>query len=279
MQLIMKTQILIFFSLISSHIVVAQKYISLEELNSKYDVKEYNFSLSSFGIERAFEVYNIERGEDLLLITILPDLKDGYDWIEVQKSELQEENFVSYRYLIDKLEVNNNLSNKYFLVKKIGDQIFRARLTNLQLFKIVNLSDEDIQISGKNVLNLGGKQITKEQVYIKYKKQFPDKVFLFENGFGIPSYLESVYLYDVQLINNEQVYFFWVFNTYGGIGNLAYVKGKGIVAGRYPYYFSLKTGGKIAVSNEPSYLLRKVWDKNDAENKMMWAKELFPERQ
>ena len=106
-----------------------------------------------------------------------------------------------------------------------------------------------------------------------YKKVVPFLAFPLDEddlGFLIPDILESTYLSNIEDKLGNKIYYFYQFCNARYIGELAYIKDKGIVAGAYYDYFYTK--GK-----------RDSWDgdwaklTHDGKRHLLWAEELKKE--
>lgn len=265
--------------------VFGQRYIHLDNLLENYNAKKYTLSLKTYGIDREFEIYNVFRADQLIVFSVLPDLDNDTDWQKIQYQDYTGQNMISFYELISELaEQGNSSDGDYLLVKSTDKGYFVAKKTRIDIFTIVNLPTE-FQFSANNILNLGQKCISPQGLKQIFKKKFPDKVFPSEEVKSgmiyFPPYLESIYLSDIQEVDGEKRYHFWRYCTEYKPEKFVYIEGKGIVAITYDYYFSFPTRGKIVPYDEKSkrYQLKKIWAQNYSEGKIMWAKELFPEKQ
>jgi len=132
----------------------------------------------------------------------------------------------------------------------------------------------DIQVATKNFI-LNTNQPIKPMNILKenYKKVVPFLTFPLDEddlGFLIPDILESTYLSNIEDKLGNKIYYFYQFCNARYIGELAYIKDKGIVAGAYYDYFYTK--GK-----------RDSWDgdwaklTHDGKRHLLWAEELKKE--
>lgn len=277
--------IILFFLFLVCQISFGQRYISLDNLTEKHNVKRYTLSLKTYGIDREFEIYNVFRGDQLIVFSILPDLDSDSDWQKIEYKNYSGQNMISLYKLISELAQQGNTGvGHYLLVKSTNEGSFVAKTTRIDVFTIVDFPAE-FQFSENNILNLGQKCILPQELKQVFKDKYPNEVFpsdeMSSGMIYFPTYLESVYLSDIQEVNNEKMYYFWNYNVDYKPEKFVYMQDRGIVAITYNYYFSFPTRGKIVPYDKKSkrYKLKKIWSENYSEEKIMWAKELFPEKQ
>lgn len=289
----MKTLILLFF--FCGQFLYAQPYILLEDLEKEYIIKQYTLNAKKmYGFDAEVEMYNLYKKNpkilmhqnDILLISILPSIENNIRWEMVSDEDIQSK-ILPQKDLENIFKKNPNF-NQYQLVKKIDGIFYRSLYCLVQYFYVVNHSDI-LYTTTQNAINIGQKIITYQDV----RKVYPDKNRNpMENKGEFLEFKRHIYLSKIEEINNEKAYHFWTlddwkrgvawgkggdysgyidlpltsvehYNYHRGIDRFVYIKEKGIVAGSYDFYFDeIPLGFKRVVRSD-----------------MMWAKELFPEKQ
>lgn len=268
-----------------------KKYILLDSLQSKYKVEKYTLNTKSlYKVDTEVEVYNVMKGDVILLISILPDIQNNKTkWEKIDWEEINDKIF-SFRkiekqileltqpHLPEHYELKSKDFNTYFLVKREKKGYYKARFCLLEWFYIVDFKPYVNISQTKNcILNLGQTPITRVNFEYVEKKE----------DFFVPAYLKNIYLSNIEEKDSEKLYRFWTFdgwnvqdwyNDHRGIDRFAYIPSKGIVGGSYDFYFGFKSpwGGKYAIDIK---LTPEQWKENREQEKIMWAKELFPEKQ
>ncbi|MDO5608341.1 MAG: hypothetical protein Q4G08_07805 [Capnocytophaga sp.] len=289
----MKYKIFIFgflFTLFLKAQTEEQKYILLESLHQNHDVKKYTLNAKKlYGVDVEIDVYNIMKENRLLLISVLPDLEKGKTWEEI-KIETIEESIIStdrithriinflYTDITAKKYIPLKEFNAYVVLKKKGNKYYKSKLSLFEWFLIVDYPS-GIDFSGREfVINLGTLPSSMQEVEEKTKyKLYPTIDFL-------PDYLRTIYLSEKE----NDVYRFWTFNCWNvsdgynvqrGIDRFAYIPGKGIVGGSYDFYFWFKNPRRTRKYKYEVNLSPEQWRQNMYDEKIMWSKELFPEKQ
>ncbi|MFJ1263097.1 hypothetical protein ACILDS_10455 [Capnocytophaga canis] len=89
----MKTKLLIILFLYSflGFSQSEKSYVLLDSLASKYQVNKYTLNTNKlYGVHTEVEMYNILRGEIILLISVLPNLYNNQPkWKEIQWQEIK----------------------------------------------------------------------------------------------------------------------------------------------------------------------------------------------
>lgn len=288
-----------FFSTFLGFAQTQKKYLMLDDLAAHYQVKKYTLNTQSlYGIDSNIEMYNVF-GQGLMLLSVLPDLDTGKNWQQIDISEVQKEVFTVqevyhlFRDLLSAPQPDVNLPAtksiyKYKLIKKENDVFYVSTHCLFEYFKEVNYP-APIRVSGTDVLNLEQPLFTIKQMKELWQRPtFNQRGFPMEYGNLLPDSpnLESVYLSDIKIVSGEKLYRFWMFagwnvqdgyNDQRGIERFAYIPNKGIVGGSYDFYFRFEpkypSAKRIRVK-----LSAQQWKENMYEEKIMWAKELFPDR-
>lgn len=276
-------KIILFVSFLYCFICFSQiqkNFVLLNDFKNRYKPTQYTFSTKKmYGIDKEIKIYNLSMGNGkLLVISILPDLESDTDWEEIS-FKLIEEKIISIQDVEKNISKENRKKffNTFEMVKKENNRYYVAKNSLVEMFKVIS-SDEslNLRISGENIINLSQKIRTYQDVKKAYKSLYNTTDFPMEYAYGssvtyISDELKAIYLSEIEQ-DNEKIYHFWTFddwhiargyNYHRGIDRFVYVKEKGIVAGSYDFYFD-KT---------PEDFKRVVrYD-------VMWAKELFPEKQ
>ncbi|MDO5104490.1 hypothetical protein [Capnocytophaga sp.] len=219
------------------------------------------------------------------MFSVLPDLETGENWEEISYILIENQLFTAEDFQKTILNTDEpKMFNKYRLIKKVGNKFFVAKNVLIEKFRVLDI-DTSLKISGSNVINLKDEIMTYQDVKKAYLSQISDKFPM--EGYAdeyssIKKEFRAIYLSRIEQKNNEKVYRFWTFdnfkeerkyydeviqnnsyNYHRGIDRFAYIEGKGIVGGSYDFYFDRTGYGfKRAVRHD-----------------IMWAKELFPQRQ
>ena len=287
----MKTKLLIVLFLYSflGFSQSEKRFILLNDIIPR-NVKKYTLDTEKmYGVKTQIELYNLEHYLGLFLFSVLPDLETNKNWEEVPY--LLIENEILPLEKIQETILNSNqlkIFNKYRLVKKIDNKFFVAKNVLIEKFKIIN-TETSLKISGSNIINLKDKIMTYSDVrkaYHQISNKFPMEGDTYEYSW-IKEEFRAIYLSEIKQKDNEKIYLFWTFddwnkdskkqnygyhkeikqiedyNYHRGIDRFAYIEGKGIVGGSYDFYFDQTEDGFKRVIR---------YD-------IMWAKELFPERQ
>ncbi|CEN34388.1 conserved exported hypothetical protein [Capnocytophaga cynodegmi] len=268
-----------------------KNYILLNELISQNKVKKYTLNTKKmYGIKAEIEIYNVLESGNLLLLTILPDLDGDNIWEEIPFFFIEDK-------IVSIQDVKNNMSKlnstkvfrKYRIVKEENNKFYVTKNTLLEIFKRFDFNTS-LQFSGSNIINIKQNIMTYQDVKKEYIPQF-DEYSPMEGFSGymgtiyINKAMSAIYLSQIEQKDNEKIYYFWTFDDWRkenhytsnrkirkeignysyhrGIDRFAYIEGKGIVGGSYDFYFDrTEDGFKRVVRYD-----------------IMWAKELFPERQ
>ncbi|WP_392420608.1 hypothetical protein ACF3OE_04595 [Capnocytophaga canis] len=289
----MKTKLLIILFLCSflGFSQSEKNYVLLDSLASKYQVNKYTLNTNKlYGVHTEVEMYNILRGEIILLISVLPNLYNNQPkWKEIQWQEIKNNvispekitrriiNIIS-PYEASDYMLESKEFNKFSLVKKENEKYYVAKFSLFEWFYVVEFKSYINVSQIKNyILNLGQNPIKRIDFMEGKDKE----------SFFIPHHLRNIYLSQIENHGNEKIYRFWTFdgwqvsdyyNEHRGIDRFAYIEGKGIVGGSYDFYF--KFVPKYTSKNHIYIKLTpEQWEENGLQEKIMWAKELFPERQ
>ena len=283
-------QLLLYLSLFCSCAVIAQeqKYILLDSLTTHYQVKQYTLDTSPYGVKNTIEIYNVfspyygtNKGIDyIILFSVLPDLSSKTNWEEINFKKIRNNLFsvknifmrVEHKVFNVPLEKAFDISNT-ILIKKVKNKYYASKNTWIEDFYCMDYP-RDMQVATKNFI-LNTNQPIKPMNILKenYKKVVPFLAFPLDEddlGFLIPDILESTYLSNIEDKLGNKIYYFYQFCNARYIGELAYIKDKGIVAGAYYDYFYTK--GK-----------RDSWDgdwaklTHDGKRHLLWAEELKKE--
>lgn len=283
---------LLFISILVTHALYCQQYLLLDELEKEYTIKKYTLNTKKmYNIDGNIEMYNMFvknfRADDndvcIYLFSILPDLNTGITWQKIHNIDSLNTKIISIK------EFENNFENKkYFndfqLIKYEKNTYFVSENCLLESFLFVNYPAY-FHISGKYIVNIGQQITTPYDIRKFYNKE--RKYPMEDSSVYMDNYLKSIYLSKIQEEKGKKIYRFWTFDDWykgdcshcyskknkekedysyhRGIDRFAYIEGKGIVGGSYDFYFDMV---------DYYYCIRKV-----VKHDIMWAKELFPERQ
>ncbi|MDO4782277.1 MAG: hypothetical protein Q4A09_03550 [Capnocytophaga felis] len=253
----------------------SQQYILLDELEKDFEIQKYTLNTQKmYRFDGEIHIYNIEAFGRLVLISEFPDLEQKSSVKTISEEELQSKK-ESLQSIISQIDTTaeKKAFNKFYLVKRIGNQYYAA---NYCLFEIFVLFDEEkLHLSGRNIINTKQKMVSYQDVKKNYGDSFPmENTWWGERYSTISNLLKYIYLSEITYKNNENIYRFWTFddwhirkgyNYHRGIDRFAYIKGKGIVGGSYDFYFD-RIDSDSAIKRTVRY-------------DIMWARELFPERQ
>ena len=158
------------------------------------------------------------------------------------------------------------------MVKKVKDKYYVGKIIRVDDFYCIEVPRE-IQLATKNfILNTNQPIVPINVLRQKYKNFKPFQQFYLDGTLVIPDILEGVYLSNIEEKWEDTMYFFYQHSDYDnrGIGELVYIKDKGVVAGAYGDYFypigkrSYKGGDWLKVIH-------------GAKNRLLWAEELKKE--
>ena len=281
---------LFYLLLFCSWAIVAQeqKYILLDSLMAKYTVKQYTLDTSPYGPKNTIEMYNVfSKGygvngiEDyIVLFSVLPDLESKSNWEEIDFKKIKNNLFptknlflkivgkvASMQFRNDTIDIN-----QVKLVKKVKDKHYVSKNIWIDSFYCMDYP-YDMQVATKDfILNTNQPIKPISQLKEDYKKVIPYHPFPLDDDFGflIPDILEGTYLSDIEEKGGDKMYHFYQFCNDNFIYKFVYIKGKGIVAGAYVYFFYSK--GRRAI-------LGGDWKKviHDGRKPLLWAEELKKE--
>lgn len=271
-----------------SNFFYAQKYILLDNLYNNYNVKKYTLNTQPlYKINAEIELYNVlDRG--IMLFSVLPNPKSKQNWEEINFDEVKNQ-------ILTQKEINQWFRNlfiapqqeqilpktkdihQYQLIKKENNKYYASYYCLFEYFKEVSYP-EPLRVSGQDVLNL-----KQSPLKIKQMKNFLDNSYEKlkmeqEAIFSDNQNLATNYLSEIKDFDSEhKLYQFWTFtdwnvrddfNEQRGIERFAYIPKKGIVGGSYDFFFHYLFS-----------LTPKEWQENSENEKILWAKELFPEKQ
>ncbi|MDO5608342.1 MAG: hypothetical protein Q4G08_07810 [Capnocytophaga sp.] len=273
-------------------------YILLDSLANDYDIKKYTLNTQElYGIDRDIEMYNVFWKDGmLLLISVLPDLESGKDWekidIKLYESKLQTAQKIMLRGM-DALYKGVAYEgyreakemNTYKLIKRKGNSYYECSYCLFEWFHIVDYPPfYKIGMPTNSIINLGQEMVSMEK-FETVGEKLPVPLGIPE---FTPDYLNNIYLSRKELVNGDMLYRFWTYsdwrvigfyNVQRGIDRFAYIPGKGIVGGSYDFYFWFKNPRRTRKYKYEVNLSPEQWKQNIYDEKIMWAKELFPEKQ
>ncbi|OPC34943.1 hypothetical protein BAX99_06515 [Elizabethkingia miricola] len=255
----------------------------LNDISKRHDINKYSLkTLDLYGIDKKIEVYNVNiNSNGILLITLLPDLKEDVNWIKIDYNLLKNK-------IMNDSEINNLISTmsdvntpemktmKYGILKKENNEYFMASYSLIEYFSIMEYKYPLVVRYG--TINIKGETISINDMWNFYKKEMPNERFpldLRHNPYPYQSpnpFIERNYLSKKYKIKNENAFQFWTldvwntmdgYNTRRGIDRFVYIPGKGIVGGSYDFYFARK----------PKISYDALWD-NILNEKVMIAEEL-----
>ena len=266
-------------------------YIVLDSLKNTYGDNTINkFTLNSkdlYGIDKKIEVYNVLYKESILLISALPNLAKGKDWIKIDiDSDIVRTKILSKKQLKDFINereafnTSDKKTLKYGLIIKKDGGYYVPKTTLVEYFNIGNYASP--LISSYGTININENLITIREMEKNYKKQNPDGGFPldiknFHSTFNSAIYARN-YISKKYTIKDEKAYQFWTldswrifdgYNQYRGIDRFIYIPNKGIVGGSYDFYFYFL---QHYISDTTPFL-NKLWD-NIINEKVMIAEEL-----
>ncbi|HCD9233220.1 hypothetical protein [Elizabethkingia anophelis] len=262
------------------------KLFQLDELSSKYQIKKYTLTTRNlYEINKSIDLYNVfVNNNGILLITVLPELREGGDWKKVNynlvkdkiMTESETNNFIDKMY-------NNTpemKTMKYGLLKKVNNEYYISGHCLIEYFSI--MAYEYPLITRYGTINIKEKQISINDMLKFYKEKMPKDRFPLDirpNPYPYQAanpFIQRNYLSEKYKIQNTNAYQFWTldvwntidgYNERRGIDRFVYIPEKGIVGGSYDFYFEFNAGKGPIVSYD------KLWD-NIINEKVMIAEEL-----
>ncbi|UTF93056.1 hypothetical protein J2O08_18000 [Elizabethkingia anophelis] len=288
----MKQKIILFIAfLILFNYHYSQKFISIDSLQSNYKIKKYTFNTKElYGFDKTIEVYNVFiTPQKILLVTILPNLKEKDNWKKLKVSIETKEIYTSKQF--KNWIYEKNPKNKEFgfekIIKKINGEYYVSNVSLIELFNIGNYPSP--LVSAYGTLNIAENKVSIKEmskvyadVYTKKDQRlfFPMDVRETEHiQHDNMDYLFRTYFSKEYRIGKDIAYQFWTFdgwwiidgyNYQRGIDRFVYIPEKGIVGGSYDFYFKLRPK---TVQNNISISTDKLWD-NILNEKVMIAEEL-----
>ena len=286
-------QLILYLSLFCFWAIEAQeqKYILLDSLTANYQVKKYTLNTSPYGPKNTIEMYNVfspyygaNKGIDyIILFSVLPDLSSTTNWEIIDIEKIKDNLFptkeifrrVTYKVFNAPLEKEFDIS-KVKLVKKVNSKYYVSKKCSVEDFYCVEIPRE-VQMATKNFILNTNQPITPINVLRReYKNLKPFLEFYLDDIILVmPDIFENIYLSSIEEKWGDVMYFFYQHSDYDnrGIGELVYIKDKGVVAGAYGDYFYPR--GKI----DRTGTKRSDWDKviHDGRKPLLWAEELKKE--
>ncbi|MDO5609131.1 MAG: hypothetical protein Q4G08_11820, partial [Capnocytophaga sp.] len=250
--------------------------ILLDDLEKEYTIKKYTLNTQKlYGIDKDVEMYNIANHNSnfrgyVILITALPDIDQNTTWKKID-SVIVNQNLIPAEVFKKEFHSKKKIFNQYKLIKKINTQYYASENCLVEGISFVKYPPV-FNLSGEGTANLSGNIVSYQEVRKAYQDTYSDKFPMENKGVFLHHTIKNIYLSAIETINNMKVYRFWTFddwhdeygyNYHRGIDRFAYVEGKGIVGGSYDFYFDFEPAGFKRV----------------AKTEIMWAKELFPEKQ
>lgn len=267
-----------------------KKYILLDNLYNNYNVKKYTLNTQPlYKINAEIELYNVlDRG--IMLFSVLPNPNSKQNWEEINFNEVKNQILTQkeinqwFRNLFiapqqEKILPKTKDIHQYKLIKKENNKYYASHYCLFEYFKEVSYP-EPLRVSGQDILNLEQSPLKIKQMknflnnlYKKQKIKMEQEAIFPDNQNLTTNYLSEIKDFD----SEHKLYQFWTFtdwnvrddfNEQRGIERFAYIPKKGIVGGSYDFFFHYLFS-----------LTPKEWQENSENEKILWAKELFPEKQ
>lgn len=275
-QVVKKTSLLLVLLIIGILSNIQAKVFVIEEdtaYRNRYDVKRYHLNTNSiYNFSFDIELYNIipkiseklklnNQGTEIILFSILPDVKTGELWEEVSLETITKER-MGFRELNDLKEhvlgmrfdkgipSTTKFFNEYKLAVFRDGKYYIAKQCLLQFFAVRNRPSPFPNIYG--TINLQQPFFSVKDMYNLYKRQyggladFPLESYLSQSSFD---YVRDRMEYQSRkfAIQGKEAYQYWTYtdwheNKIGyeverGIDRFVYIPDSGIVGGSFDFYF------------------------------------------
>jgi hypothetical protein len=260
------------------------KYFIIPDQAEDYTINHYKLSTEKlYGVKKNVELFSltfpgsetikrnlkqyVDMDLDIVLFSVLPDLSDKSDWIEIKMDSIKS-NIITHSNLIRLLSLNTfsdyeqqyRAKNKYFdeyqVIKKIDNKYFASKHCLLQFFAVRNRPSVFQNVFG--TINTEQEPLTIVEMEQIFKKRYRGSIFppysIGESPYSYSSggfdflrdrreYLSKV----INLRSDERAYQFWTYTNWHehrhefeidrGIDRFVYLPGQGIIGGSFDFYF------------------------------------------